>query len=50
MNTDEQPPNQTDDAERLRSAYQAMSADKTREAEADDWCDALSSEPVEFDR
>jgi hypothetical protein len=50
MNTDENNPNLAEEAESLRIAYQAMSADKTREAEANEWCEALSFEPVDSDR
>lgn len=34
----------------IRLAYQAISADKTREAEANEWCEALSFDPVDSDR
>ena len=50
MDTDDHTPNTTIDAQSLRAAYQAISADKTREAEANEWCEALSFEPVESDR
>lgn len=50
MHPDDHTPNETTDAESLRAAYQAMSAEKTREAEANEWCEAFSIEPVDGDR
>jgi hypothetical protein len=50
MNTNQQSPNQNDDDKRLQAVYRAMSADKNREAETAEWCEVLSSEPVEGGR
>jgi hypothetical protein len=47
MSTNEQSPNQTNAAKSLQAAYSVMSADKNREAEADEWCEALFSEAIE---
>ena len=44
MKTNQQPPNQTDNDASIQAAYQVMSVDKTREAEADEWSETLVSE------